>query len=67
MRRLDWWLGVAALAFVVLFHAVFPRYEVRHVGAGESLIFVRIDRWTGGGEVATFTNRVPSAPWLTIR
>jgi hypothetical protein len=29
-----WWIGVACLTAVVLFHALFPRYEYRHPGLG---------------------------------
>jgi phosphatidylglycerophosphate synthase len=31
MTRRDWWLGVLAIVVVVLFHALFPRYEWREV------------------------------------
>jgi hypothetical protein len=58
MTRLDWWLGVAVLAAALLFHSIFPRYEVR---PGENI--ARFDRWTGNLEIAGKMDRVP---WLTI-
>ena len=55
MTRRDWWLGIAALAAAILFHAMWPRYEWRHVESPTlySQRFVRIDRWTGAARLGT--------------
>lgn len=50
MTRRDWWLGVALLAAAIVFHAVFPRYEVLVIG--EARVPLRVDRWTGSVTVA---------------
>ena len=47
MTRRDWWLGVAAVVFVVLLHALLPRYELR-----TQRMPLRFDRWTGRVEIA---------------
>lgn len=44
ITRRDWWLGVALVVLALVFHAVFPRYEV-HVVADRPIL--RVDRWTG--------------------
>lgn len=44
MTRRDWWIGIMILVVVLLFQALFPRYEWRQIGGA---FFARIDRWTG--------------------
>ncbi len=49
MTRRDWWLGVSAICLVILFHAIFPRYELQ-AGSQSSVsgpYILRLDRWTG--------------------
>lgn len=46
VTRRDWWLGVLAIVVVVLFHAVFPRYEWR-TSSSHTDVSIRIDRWRG--------------------
>lgn len=43
MRPRDWWIGVALVTAAILFHAVFPRYQITLRDDG---VF-RTDRWTG--------------------
>ena len=52
MSRRDWWLGVGLVVAALLFHALFPRYDVR-VG----IVPVRVDRWTGTISRAMPTNK----------
>src|SRR5687768_11509726 len=51
MRPFHWWTGVLLVVGALIFHEVFPRYliEVR-----ESGVVMRVDRWTGTVEGATF-------------
>jgi hypothetical protein len=64
MTRRDWWLGIGAIALVILLHAVFPRYEWRGEGTG----LIRIDRWTGSAVVGTWeAGRWTYQPTITFR
>lgn len=47
MRPRDWWIGVALVVGAIVFHAMYPRYEVRN----SSSYVLRIDRWTGNPAV----------------
>lgn len=44
LTRRDWWMAVTLVTVAIVFHAVWPRYDWRHVTGN---VFVRIDRWTG--------------------
>lgn len=58
MTGREQWLAVAVLAATIVFHAMFPRYEVT---VRENAIF-RWDRWTGHLDAA---GTVAAAPWAT--
>lgn len=47
MTRRDWYLGVVLVACALLFHAAFPRYEIRQPGGDRATFLLRVDRWTG--------------------
>lgn len=44
MTSKHWYLGVALVTAAILFHALFPRYEVRTFA---TVYPIRVDRWTG--------------------
>ena len=44
LTRRDWWMGITIVVAAIVFHAVWPRHDWRHVTGN---VFVRIDRWTG--------------------
>ena len=60
MTRYDWWLGIVILCAALVFHAVFPRYEV-HARIAEAGPPFRVDRWTGA------VGRAPVLPTGTER
>jgi hypothetical protein len=48
VARRDWYVGIAIVAAALIFHALFPRYEIRHPGGDRRpLMMLRVDRWTG--------------------
>lgn len=59
ITRLDWWLGIGLVVAAIVFHALFPRYEIR-VPADRPVM--RIDRWTGsiGRPPSTAAAAVPT-------
>jgi len=62
ISRRDWWLGVIVLAVALVFHALAPRYDwIAHSTAG----LMRIDRWTGGATLGTFTSE-PRGTWRPV-
>lgn len=61
ITRRDWWTGIAVLAFVILLHAVVPRYEWRPYGNSPWML-VRVDRWTG----RAFLGRFDGTWWKTL-
>lgn len=44
MSRLDWWLGIALLVAAIVFHAIFPRYEIQLAGEARSNARGPVDR-----------------------
>lgn len=61
MDRRTYWLSAGLLAAALLFHAVFPRYDVT---VRDQAVF-RVDRWTGHLDVAG-ANGLRQAGWVTV-
>ena len=52
ISRRDWWIGIVLVVLAILVHALVPRYEYQQVG---SVLWIRVDRWTGQAQVAAVT------------